>query len=53
MEKLTAPTGKLYQFKNDIYVCGKEIYLGVNDSLDNWQLINEEDKPIRPMPEEE
>jgi hypothetical protein len=50
---IIAPKGKLYQNVNDIYVCGKEIHLGINDTEANWQLINEADKPIRPEPEEE
>lgn len=51
MEKLTAPKGKLYQNIKDIYVCGKKIFLGKNDNINNWRLIDEKDKPIMPEPE--
>lgn len=50
---ITAPKGKLYQNIKDVYICGKKVHIGKNDSIENWQLINEADKPIRPETEEE
>ena len=53
METIKAPKGKVYQNKQNKYVCGKEIHLGKNDKKDNWQLINESEIPIRVVEEVE
>ena len=47
--KLTASEG-MSLTNGETY--GKEVYLGVNDSADNWQEIPEEDVPKEEPPEE-
>ena len=45
MEILIAPEGYVYALKSDNTIYGKRISLGINDSEENWELINE---PILP-----
>ena len=40
-EKLTATEGKVYALKSDMSIYGKTIFLGVNDSAENWIEIPE------------
>ena len=47
--KLTASEGMTLT-NGETY--GKEVYLGVNDSADNWQEIPEADVPAEPTLEE-
>jgi hypothetical protein len=41
MEILIAPDGYVYALKSDNTIYGKRISLGINDSPDNWELIEE------------
>ena len=41
MIELIAPNGYVYRFKTDPNIYGKQIILGINDSEDNWELIEE------------
>lgn len=47
-----APDGKMYQAKDDESYIVKELWLGVNDSIDNYILIDEPTPP-EPHPEPE
>lgn len=41
MRELIAPDGYVYALKSDNMIYGKRIYLGTNDSDENWELIEE------------
>lgn len=41
MKELIAPEGFIYRNIFDYDVYGRIIYLGINDSEDNWELIKE------------
>ena len=51
MTKVTAEEGKT--FMRDESVIGKVIYFGVNDSIDNYTQVNDEDLPKEVEPIEE
>ena len=51
MTKVTAEEGKT--FMRGESVIGKVIYLGVNDSIDNYTQVNDEDLPKVEEPKEE
>ena len=51
MTKVTAEEGKT--FMKGESVIGKVIYLGVNDSIDNYTQVNDEDLPTVEEPKEE
>ena len=51
MTKVTAEEGKT--FMKGESVIGKIVYLGVNDSIDNYTQVNDEDLPKVEEPKEE
>ena len=51
MTKVTAEEGKT--FMRDESVIGKVIYLGINDTIDNYTQVNDEDLPKEEVNDEE
>lgn len=41
MNKLQAPEGHIFQHRQTGEILGKTIYLGINDSPENYQLIED------------
>lgn len=51
VQELVADEGKVIQNKANPYLYGKIIHIGLNDSPDNWQEIDEADIPVKEEPE--
>lgn len=52
VQELVADEGKVIQNIASPHVYGRIIHIGLNDSAENWQEINEDDIPKPVEPEE-